>query len=62
MQEAGSNLTVEEGFVWKASALSLFKYFRAHPDEAKLHGYDKKRPIKADGTPMNQSDFEAIGF
>lgn len=60
MQEAGSGLTVEEGFVWKASALTLFKYFREHPDEAKLHGYDKKRPIKADGTPMNQSDFEAI--
>ena len=61
MQEAGRQLTVEEGFVWKASSLiAKFSYFAHNPGDANLHGYATSRPIKADGTAMNQSDFEAI--
>ncbi|MEK6425317.1 MAG: hypothetical protein V4801_37550 [Burkholderia gladioli] len=61
MQEAGGALCLEEGFVWKASSLiKTFSYFKANPDEAVLHGYDKNRPIKANGDRMTQDDFEAI--
>lgn len=60
MQETGASLRLEEGFIWKASALSVFSYFRENPKEAELHGYDKVRPIKADGQAMTQDDFEAI--
>lgn len=61
MQETGQNLTVEEGFVWRASSLkTTFSYFSHHPVDADLHGYASTRPIKADGTRMNQADFEAI--
>jgi predicted chitinase len=61
MQETGSSLSREEGFIWKASSLiGTFSYFHHHPDQANAHGYRQVRPIKADGTSMNQSDFEAI--
>ena len=61
MQETGSSLSREEGFIWKASSLiGSFSYFRHHPDQANAHGYRQVKPIKADGTTMNQSDFEAI--
>ena len=61
MQETGSNLNLEESFIWKASALiAKFSYFGSHPAEAHAHGYATVRPIKADGTRMNQADFEAI--
>lgn len=61
MQETGSFLTLEEGFVWKASSLiSSFLYFRKNPKQAVAHGYEKTKPIKADGTRMVQGDFEAI--
>ncbi len=61
MQETGKSMTVEEGFVWKASALvASFSYFRRNPQQATTHGYQTNRPIKADGLPMNQVDFEAI--
>lgn len=61
MQETGSSLTREEGFIWKASSLiAKFSYFHNHPDQANAHGYHHVRPIKADGTSMNQVDFEAI--
>ncbi|WP_429443931.1 glycoside hydrolase family 19 protein [Paraburkholderia sp. 40] len=61
MQETGSSLTREEGFVWKASALiGNFSYFRHRPAEANAHGYRQLKPIKADGTTMSQADFEAI--
>jgi predicted chitinase len=40
MQETGQSLSVEEGFVWKASALkSKFSYLRASPTVADTHGY-----------------------
>jgi len=60
MQETGASLSREEGFIWKASALKTFSYFRKHSDKASAHGYHEVRPIKADGTPMGQADFEAI--
>jgi predicted chitinase len=60
-QETGSSLSREEGFVWKASSLiAKFSYFHRHPAEANAHGYHQVKPIKADGTSMGQSDFEAI--
>lgn len=61
LQETGLNLALEEGFVYKAGSLKeLFSYFKHHPEEADAHGYAETRPIKADGTEMNHSDFEAI--
>lgn len=61
MQETGSSLTREEGFFWRASSLiGSFSYFRHRPAEANAHGYHQTKPIKADGTTMSQSDFEAI--
>ncbi|CAE6724489.1 chitinase [Paraburkholderia haematera] len=61
VQETGSSLSREEGFIWKASSLiGTFSYFHHHPDQANARGYHQVRPIKADGTSMNQSDFEAI--
>ena len=60
-QETGPSLSREEGFVWKASSLiSSFSYFHNHPDQAHAHGYHQVKPIKANGTAMNQADFEAI--
>ncbi|WP_244997229.1 hypothetical protein [Pseudomonas viridiflava] len=61
MQETGASLSVEEGFVWKASALiGSFSYFRHNPAAARAHGYDTTKPIKADGTRVNQADYEAV--
>lgn len=61
MQEAGASLRVEEGFVWKASSLiDSFSYFSSNPTAARAHGYDIIKPIKSDGTAINQSDYEAI--
>jgi predicted chitinase len=61
MQETGQSLSVEEDFVWKASALkSSFSYFRKNPTMADAHGYANKRPIRADGKPMEQADYVAI--
>ncbi|UBM11615.1 glycoside hydrolase family 19 protein [Cupriavidus metallidurans] len=61
MQETGASLGLEEGFIWKASALiATFSYFRRHPDLANAHGYHETRTIKADGTSMNQTDYESI--
>ncbi|MFJ3368187.1 chitinase [Pseudomonas sp. NPDC086251] len=61
MQETGASLTVEEVFVWKASSLiSSFSYFAAHPAAARAHGYETTKPIKADGTTINQRDYEAV--
>lgn len=60
-QETGSSLTLEEGFVWKASSLiDNFSYFKKNRKKAVAHGYEKTRPIKADGTRMMQEDFEEI--
>ncbi|WP_082079552.1 glycoside hydrolase family 19 protein [Cupriavidus basilensis] len=61
MQETGTSLSREEGFVWKASSLiSTFSYFAHHPNQANAHGYHQVRPIKANGSSMSQADFEAI--
>ncbi|WP_237179626.1 glycoside hydrolase family 19 protein [Paraburkholderia sacchari] len=60
MQETGSKLKLEEDFTYRASALLDFSYFRAHPAQATAHGFAHVKPIKADGNPMNQADFEAI--
>jgi predicted chitinase len=61
MQETGQSLSVEEGFVWKASALkSSFSYFRKNPAEADVHGYANTKPVKADGRRMEQTDYIAI--
>ncbi|WP_454763514.1 glycoside hydrolase family 19 protein [Cupriavidus campinensis] len=61
MQETGASVRLEEGFVWKASALiETFSYFKRNPALAKVHGYAINRPIKEDGTAMTQEDFEAI--
>ncbi|WP_260434203.1 glycoside hydrolase family 19 protein [Burkholderia anthina] len=61
MQETGPSLNIEEGFVWKADSLiKKFSYFKKNPKIAKSHGYDKKRGVKADGTPMSGEDFEII--
>jgi predicted chitinase len=61
MQETGASLALEERFVWKASSLiSAFSYFRKNPEHAVSHGYEKIKPIKADGTRMGQANFEAI--
>jgi predicted chitinase len=61
MQETGQSLSVEEGFVWKASALkSTFSYFRKNPAEADAHGYANTKPIRADGLRMDESDYVAI--
>jgi predicted chitinase len=60
MQETGATCSIEEGFVWRASSLLSFSFFSAHPDLAQTHGYATHRPIKADGAPMDQSDYEAI--
>ncbi|WP_454764551.1 glycoside hydrolase family 19 protein [Cupriavidus campinensis] len=61
MQETGASVRLEEGFVWKASALiETFSYFKRNPALAKAHGYADQRPIKEDGTAMTQADFEAI--
>jgi predicted chitinase len=61
MQETGHSLSVEEGFVWKASALKgSFSYFRRNPAIADAHGYANVRAIKADGRKMDQDDYVAI--
>ena len=61
LQETGPQLKVEEGFLYKAEALTqIFKFFRKNPELAKTHGYDTHRGIKADGSKMSQKDFEAI--
>jgi predicted chitinase len=61
MQETGKSLSVEEGFVWKASSLKTsFSYFRKNPAEADAHGYANTRPIRADGKKMVQADYVAI--
>ncbi|MEO6677547.1 MAG: hypothetical protein ABIO21_09230 [Pseudomonas sp.] len=61
MQETGRSLSVEEGFIWKAAALiSKFSYFSANPAAAHAHGYATTKPIKADGTAINQADYEAV--
>jgi predicted chitinase len=61
MQEVGVSLILEEGFVWKASSLiSSLSYFKRNPKRAAAHGYDKVKPIKADGTRMTSEDFKAI--
>lgn len=61
MQETGSRLNLEESFIWKAASLiQKFSYFSSHPAVAREHGYATVKPVKADGTPMNQDDFEAI--
>ncbi|WP_226992664.1 chitinase [Pseudomonas syringae group genomosp. 3] len=61
MQETGAALSVEEGFLWKASSLiGSFSYFRNNPAAARAHGYDTTKPIKADGTRVNQADYEAV--
>ncbi len=61
MQETGPQLNIEEGFVYKAESLNqIFRYFRRNPDKARRHGYEIHPGIKADGTRMNQTDFEAI--
>jgi predicted chitinase len=61
MQETGKSLSVEEGFVWKASSLKTsFSYYRKNPVEADAHGYANTKPIKADGTAMVQDDYVAI--
>lgn len=61
MQEAGSALSIEEGFVWKADSLiQSFSFFAANPTLARAYGYATYKPIKADGTRMSQADFESI--
>jgi hypothetical protein len=61
MQETGKSLSVEEGFIWKASALkSSFSYFRKNPVEADAHGYADKKSIRADGQKMVRADYIAI--
>ncbi|WP_419865688.1 glycoside hydrolase family 19 protein, partial [Burkholderia latens] len=61
MQETGSSLNMEEGFVWGANALiTSFSYFKRNPKIAKSHGYDTERGVKADGSRMTQEDFEII--
>jgi predicted chitinase len=60
MQETGASFRIEEGFLWRASALLSFSFFSAHPDLAQAYGYATHKPIKADGTQMGQSDYEAI--
>ncbi|MBK3750219.1 hypothetical protein [Stutzerimonas balearica] len=61
LQETGPQLKIEEGFIYKAESLiKIFKYFRNNPKQAKAHGYDTHRGIKADGSRMSQEDFEAI--
>ena len=61
LQETGPQLRVEEGFMYKAESLiQIFRYFRNNPKQARAHGYDTHRGIKADGRRMSQEDFEAI--
>jgi predicted chitinase len=61
LQETGPQLSVEEGFIYKAESLTqMFRYFRRNPEVARRHGYETRRGIKADGTRMTQVDFEAI--
>ena len=61
MQETGTSLSVEEGFIWKADSLiSSFSFFAANPSLARAYGYATQKPIKADGTRMGQADFESI--
>jgi predicted chitinase len=62
LEETGENLIIEEDLSYRVSALtSLFSYFRAHPDEAREHGFViRQGRIKENGLPMDQSDFEAI--
>ena len=62
LEETGETLKVEENFSYKASALvSLFSYFKVHPDEARKHGYvTRKGLVKEDGLSMWQADYEAI--
>ncbi|WP_341522384.1 hypothetical protein AABC73_02865 [Pseudomonas sp. G.S.17] len=62
LEETGEVLQVEENFTYKTTALTaLFSYFRAHPDEARMHGYVTKQGfLKENGLPMGQSDYEAI--
>ncbi|WP_425496145.1 glycoside hydrolase family 19 protein, partial [Paraburkholderia solisilvae] len=60
MQEVGPSFRLEEGFVWKSSALMMFTYFKKNPMQAIAHGYEKVISLKADGTRMVQEDFEAI--
>ncbi|TLX54788.1 hypothetical protein DN826_12600 [Stutzerimonas nosocomialis] len=61
LQETGPQLSIEESFIYKAESLiQIFRFFRNNPKTAKLHGYETRRGIKADGTRMNQADFEAI--
>lgn len=61
MQETGPYFTIEEGFVWKSSALiESFSYFRKNPQKARAHGYATRKGIKENGQRMDQTDFEAI--
>ena len=60
-QETGLYFTIEEGFVWKSSALiESFSYFRKNPQKARAHGYATQKGIKENGQRMDQTDFEAI--
>ncbi|MGL6012697.1 MAG: glycoside hydrolase family 19 protein, partial [Shewanella oncorhynchi] len=57
MQETGPSLSVEERFLWKASALiSTFSYFSNNPSAAHALGYQTVKPIKADGTSVTPAD------
>jgi len=61
MQETGSSIGLEEGFVWSAENLKrTFSYFRRNPEMADAHGYASQRGVKEDGARMAQTDFEAI--
>lgn len=61
LQETGPQLSIEEGFIYKAGSLTqMFRYFRRNPEMARRHGYENRRGIKSDGTRMTQADFEAI--
>ncbi|HIF9112247.1 TPA: glycoside hydrolase family 19 protein [Photobacterium damselae] len=61
MQETGPDLRVEEGFVYRSSALiALFSNFRKNKELAFKHGYHRRVGIKRDGSRMNQDDFQAI--
>ncbi|MFK9081547.1 hypothetical protein [Pseudomonas neuropathica] len=61
-QETGGDLSIDEKFVYEASALiDLFSYFKNNPEDARRYGYKTKAgKIKENGLPMTRSDYEAI--